>query len=419
MKHIFYNFLKLKPKQQIVISHSGKQHSYHVAKSLNDLGYLNKFYTSSYVKHNKFQNYLLKKNNKFLTRRFLTGLSGSKVDANWRFEIPEHFGKILKYDSKKIEELVYNRDEKFDSYISNILSKTKPKYFWGFQGSCLESLRTVKKDGGIAICELATAHITYAKYILNEEKLLHPDWADSISNVDFPMHYENRLVEEPNEADIVIAASAFTKLSLTESGTPENKIHILPLGADVEHITYLEKKRNKNKPLKLLYAGTVTQRKGIYYLLEAMKYFSKSEVELHVIGNIFGSGAAFEKYKDIYSYHGSVSQQQLFGIYHVFDALVLPTIFEGFALVIVEAMAAGLPVITTAHSIGPELINDDHNGYIVPIRNIEAIKQSIEKIINKTENEFEEMSKKAHASALNYSWNMYKNRLEIFLEKIK
>lgn len=58
-------------------------------------------------------------------------------------------------------------------------------------------------------------------------------------------------------------------------------------------------------------------------------------------------------------------------------------------------MAAGLPVITTAHSIGPELINDNQNGYIVPIQNIEAIKISIEKIVNKTADEFEEMSKKA------------------------
>lgn len=408
----------MKPKQQIVISHSGKQHSYHVAKSLQELGFLNKFYTSSYIKNSSLQKYFLKKNNQFWTRRFLEGLSGVKVEANWRFEVPEHLGKIFKNDSKKIEELVYNRDEKFDTYISTIFSKTKPKYFWGFQGSCLKSLLAVKQNGGVAICELATAHITYAKHILNEEKLLHPEWADSISNVDFPSHYEKRLIEEPNEADIVIAASTFTKLSLTESGIPENKIQILPLGADVEHIKYLDKKRDKSKPLKLLYAGTVTQRKGIYYLLEAIKHFNKSEVELHIIGNIFGSGNEFCKYKDFYTYHGSVSQQQLFNMYHEFDVLVLPTIFEGFALVIVEAMAAGLPVITTAHSIGPELINDDLNGYIVPIRNIEAIKLSIEKIVNKTADEFEEMSKKARFSALNYSWSEYSNRLKDFLNVI-
>lgn len=409
----------MKPNHQIVISHSGKQHSYHVAKSLLELDFLNKFYTSSYIKNSRLQKYFLKKNNQFWTRRFLTGLSGNIINSNWRFEIPEHLGKMLKHDSNKIEELVYNRDEKFDTYISTILSKTKPKYFWGFQGSCMKSLLAVKQNGGVAICELATAHITYAKKILNEEKLLHPEWADSISNVDFPLHYEKRLIAEPNVADVVIAASTFTKMTLIESGVLESKIHILPLGADVEHIKYIKKKRDKKKPLKLLYAGTVTQRKGIYYLLEAMKSLHKSEVELHIIGNVFGSGVAFDNYKDVYTYHGSVSQQQLFELYHDFDVLVLPTIFEGFALVIVEAMAAGLPVVTTAHSIGPELINEDQNGYIVPIRNIDAIKQSIEKIVNKTENEFQEMSKKARTSALNYSWKMYKSRLEIFLEKMK
>lgn len=408
----------MKPNHQIVISHSGKQHSYHVAKSLNDLGFLKQFYTSSYIKSRKIQNYFLKHNNQFWTRRFLSGLSGNKVTSNWRFEAPEYIGKLLKSNSKKIEELVYARDIEFDNYVSNQILKIKPEVFWGFQGSCLNSLKSTKKTGGLAVCELATAHVTFAKKILNEEKRFLPDWADSISNVDFPAHYEKRLIEEPTVADIVIAASNFTKLSLTESGVPENKIHVLPLGADVEYIKYVEKKRDKNKPLKLLYAGTVTQRKGIYYLLEAMKSFNKSQVELHIIGNVFGPGTAFGHYKNVYTYHGSVSQQKLFETYHEFDALVLPTIFEGFALVIVEAMAAGLPVITTPHSIGPELINDNQNGYIVPIRNTEAIKVSIERILNKTEKEFNEMSILARSAALNYSWVQYKNRLGVFLRNM-
>ncbi len=408
----------MKANNQIVISHSGKQHSYHVAKSLNDLGFLDTFYTSSYIKSNYLQNYFLKNQNQFWTRRFLPGLSGNKVSANWRFEMPEYFGKLLKQDSKKIEELVYARDVKFDTYVSNVILKIKPKVFWGFQGSCLNSLKKTKNVGGLAICELATAHVTFAKSILNEEKHLLPDWADSISNVDFPPHYEKRLVEEPRVADIVIAASKFTKLSLTESGVPENKIHVLPLGADVEHIKYVEKKRDKNKPLKLLYAGTVTQRKGIYYLLEAMKSFNKSQVELHIIGNVFGSGTAFEKYKDVYTYHGSVSQQKLFESYHEFDALVLPTIFEGFALVIVEAMAAGLPVITTAHSIGPELIEEDVNGYIVPIRDISAIEKAITRLCNKNVDEWTAIRLSARAAALKYSWKEYNQRQKTFLDKL-
>ncbi len=405
----------MKSNQQIVISHSGKQHSYHVAKSLHELGYLNQFYTSSYIKNRALQKYFLNKGNQFWTRRFVDGLYGNKINTNWQFEIPEYLGRCLGYDSKKIENLVYNRDEVFDKHIAKILSKSRPEVFWGFQGSCLESLKAVKQYSGRTICELATAHVTYAKHILNEEKLLHPDWADSISNVDFPLHYEKRLIEEPMEADTIISASAFTKFSLTESGISGNKIQILPLGADVEHITYIEKKRDKSLPLKLLYAGTVTQRKGIAYLLEAMKSFHKSEIELHIIGNVFGSGATFKEYAHVYTYHGSMSQQELFKRYHEFDALVLPTIFEGFALVLVEAMAAGLPIITTPHSIGPELVIENVNGYIVPIRNSKAIVSAIETLFQKSEEDYQLMSIQARLTALNYSWENYKVRQNNFL----
>jgi alpha-maltose-1-phosphate synthase len=408
----------VKPSNQIILSHSGKQHSYHVAKALNSLGYLDRYYTSSYVTNTFLQKYFLKNNNQFWTKRFLDGLDVAKVDANWRFEVKENVARLLKKNSFTVEKLVYERDVKFDEYIAGKIQKINSPVFWGFQGSCKNSLISAKNKKGLAICELATAHVTYAKKILTEEQKLNPNWADSISNVIFPKEYEKRLEEEPIEADIVIAASSFTKQSLTESGIDKNKIRILPLGASVEHINYIPGKSKTDRPLKLLYAGTVTQRKGIYYLLEAMKTFSKKDVELHIIGNVFGSGNEFAKYTDHYNYHGAVSQQNLFQQYAEYDALVLPTIFEGFALVIVEAMAAGLPVITTAHSIGPDLIINDKNGYIVPIRDIGSIKKAINSFLNKSEPEWLEMQFNARASALNYSWKNYTIRLNDLLTSL-
>jgi glycosyltransferase involved in cell wall biosynthesis len=409
----------MKPDNQIILSHAGKQHSYHVAKALHQLSYLKKFYTSSYVTNPFLQKWLINNNNQFFTKRFLSGLDKTKVEANWRFEIKEHAGRLLKYNSSKIEEFVYARDVVFDTYMAKKMERLTTPIFWGFQGSCKKTIDAVKDRNGFAICELATAHITYAKKILVEEQQLHPAWADSISNIVFPKTYEERLESEPFAASLVVAASSFTKQTLIDSGIHENKIQLLPLGASVEHIKYIPNKTKNNRPLKLLYAGTVTQRKGIYYLLEAMKNFPKQEVELHIIGNVFGSAGEFKKHAPFYTYHGATSQQNLFKKYCEFDALVLPTIFEGFALVIVEAMAAGLPVITTAHSIGPDLINDNKNGYVIPIRDIKAIQDAIIKLQEKNSIEWEEMQINARNTALNYSWNNYTLRLDTFLSNLK
>jgi starch synthase len=307
----------------------------------------------------------------------------------------------------------------FDSYVAEQLHGRKSDVFWGFQGSCHDSLKAAKASGKIAVCELATAHVTEAKRILGEEAQLHPEWADSIDNLVFPAHYEQRLAQEPHLADKVVAASAFTKQTLIAAQIPENKIITLPLGAAIDHVPFQLNSQDKisKRPLKLLYAGTVTQRKGIKYLLEAMKLLEKGTATLEIVGGVQGSGQAFRSYSG-YEYRAAVSQMELFQMYRDYDALVLPTVFEGFGLVIVEAMAAGLPVITTSHSIGPDLIKNNENGYIVPIRDTPALVKAIEALRRKSDDEYLAMRVAARQSAEQYSWETYQQRLKLILEKI-
>jgi len=405
---------------KITLSHSGKQHSYHVAKALYDFGLLDVFYTSSYIRNAKMQNYLMRKGNTYWTRRFIEGLSGDAVNSNWRFELKEIIYRKMYGKSSLTQEAVYKRDMNFDAYVARELKKRKSEVFWGFQGSCYESLQSAKQSGKIAVCELATAHITEAKRILGEEANLHPEWADSIDNLVFKPEYENRLCREPHIADFAIAASQFTKQSLLNDGVAEKKIIVLPLGFDIAHIQFVEQSDDiEARPLKLLYAGTVTQRKGIKYLLEAMTCLNSINAELHIIGGIQGSGKALDAYKRHFTYKPAVSQFELFKLYSQYDALVLPTVFEGFGLVIVEAMAAGLPVITTPNSIGTELISNNLNGYIVPIRNTKAIVDSIVELRSKNKHEYLQMRREARKSAEKFSWNVYSERLKTIVNVFK
>jgi starch synthase len=401
-------------RKKITVSHSGKQHSYHLAGSLLQLGRLQGFYTSSYVSQKWLQDIFRKTGNAFFSRRFREGLSGSLVHSHWQFELAEFLMRKLQGKSRGVQDLVYRRDVQFDRMMARKIPGLDSDVFWGFQGSCHDSLQTAKDSGKLAVCELATAHVVQARKILSEEVHLQPEWADSMDNLYFPAAYEKRLEDEPHRADLVISASDFTSYTLRESGIPVEKIRKLPLGFDASGIPWSEEAQGfSQRPLRLLYAGTITQRKGISYLLDAAENWKgNGDIELHVVGGIQGSGKAFESRKHLCHHQPAVSQAELFRMYTEFDALILPTIFEGFGLVLVEAMAAGLPVISTRHSMAPDVVEEGKNGWIIPIRDPEAIGRRVADLRNLDDEAYCKMRQNARKAALNFTWENFAIRLE-------
>ncbi|RYY09064.1 MAG: glycosyltransferase, partial [Chitinophagaceae bacterium] len=320
--------------RSIILSHSGKQHSYYVAKALLDLGYLKQFVTSSYVSSPLLQKLIQVSKLTYLTRRFHQGLNAPYVDANWRYELKEQVMRMLKGNTPAVNNLVIDRDVSFDRALSKRLRRLNFETFWGFQGSCLRCLQTANQMNKETVCEMTSVYLPTAKAILQEEARLNPEWADSIVFSSFPSAYEARLVEEPQIAKHVIAISQFLKTTLIEGGIDEKRISVVPLGFDASAIKFNSTTLSlRDRPLRLLFVGRITQGKGIKYLLEAMKEFDKRDVELHIIGNIYGSGEALSSYKKQYTYSPGVSQQTLFSLYGNYDVLVLPSILEGFGLV--------------------------------------------------------------------------------------
>ena len=92
------------------------------------------------------------------------------------------------------------------------------------------------------------------------------------------------------------------------------------------------------------------------------------------------------------------------------DVFVFPSLFEGFGLVLLEALAMGLPVITTAHTAGPDLIHEGVEGFIVPIRDSAAIAACLE-LLHCDRARLAEMSRQARCRAREFSWASYEDTL--------
>jgi starch synthase len=357
----------------VIVGHSGKQHAYRHAASLQRTGSLKAFLTSGYYKPSGFPDRLFSKSQRlsaYLQRRHLPELDQERVIRRWSLEVPEVLARAVLPRSGIPDQLVRWRDAAFDRWAARRWAHQADIY-WGFQGSCLLSMRAARQAGNVAVAEFATAHVTCAIKLLSREAEQHPDWADSISNLYFPDWYRERLEQEPLVADYCVAASEFTRQSLLEAGVAGEQVKLLPLGADLSDFQY--RKRSETDPFRILFVGGVGQRKGIKYLLEAYKQMRSSSTELIVAGPQAGSGKAFKEYRDLYTYLGRLDQSDVVREMHRCHVLVLPSVFEGFGLVIPEAMASGMPVIASTHTAGPEIIRQGEDGFVLAPNDVNGL----------------------------------------------
>lgn len=333
----------------------------------------------------------------------------------WSFELPELMSRRWGRSREIVENQVYQRDVNFDRWVAKRWA-SRADIFWGFQGSFLESLKAAKAAGKFTVLELATVHAPMAVRVLDEEARKHPEWADTISNFHFPQPYLERLEAEPHAADLCVVASPYTRESLLDVGIPDEKIRLLPLGAQLDRFVPLERSFTESK-LKILFIGEVGQRKGIKYLLDAVKEAGTDRVELTIAGPAAADLEVLKTYEGIFHYLGRVDQADLVNVMHEHHVMVLPSVLEGFGLVIPEAMATGLPVISSTHSAAPEIIRDGVDGYVLEPDDVTGLTERLLKM-HADRDLCHSMSREARDRAKFYSWKQHQVRLADIVEEI-
>ena len=262
-----------------------------------------------------------------------------------------------------------------------------------------------KEKGILCFYDLPIPYYKIKDRVMIEERSRFPHLSYEID--DLKPEKLKRKQREVELADHIFVASSITKRSLLEIGVNEKKITVIPYGAPTQTFKPLPK---KDDIFRVVYVGRISTRKGIHYLIPAWQQLKLKKAELCLIGgNLFPSGW-LEQYRDICRHVPSVPHVLLNEYYSQGSVLVFPSLMEGFGLVILEAMACGIPVITTPNTGGLDIIDDGIDGFIVPIRDVEALKERIQWCYDHPD-ELAQMGIMARKKAEQLTWGVYRQRL--------
>lgn len=250
--------------------------------------------------------------------------------------------------------------------------------------------------------------------IREEETRREPEWASTLQGISDSDEKLARKDEELRLAQTVFVASTFTRSTLQKAPKCEAEVHVIPYGSPP--LGPARKKRSCSEPLRVLFVGALSQRKGLSYLFKAV-----SELRSHVLLTLIGARPNIKsKVLDaVLHQHRWIASLPYLAVLHEMrrnDLLVFPSLFEGFGLVILEAMSQGLPVITTAQTAGPDLITDGREGFIIPIRSHESIVERVSLLATDPGLLFD-MQNAARDKAGTLSWRAYRNTVSSILRE--
>ncbi len=381
---------------KVTIVVGGKFHAFQLAKSLQTKNYLDEIITSypyskidSFIDPKRIKTIILKEIIKKLIDKLCPQFLWSKLN--------------------------YFNDDLFDYFASIYLKNKKTDIFVGWSGFSKRSFEKLSNINCVKVLERGSSHIQFQHRVLKKEyeKL----------NLKANLPSEQIIKKELKEyelADYICVPSNFAKKTFVNMGIDKNKVHVFHLGVDLNKFSFEEKKQSKNKKIQIISSGEVSIRKGSHQLMDAFIELNLNNCELLFAGNIENGlkDYFYKKKRDNIKFLGSLDENSLNKIYNESDIFILNSIEDGFGMVIPQAMACGLPIITTFNTGASEIVVHGKNGYVINSGDKLILKEKIKKLYL-DQNLRDEMSKNSIQIIYNkFSWDNYGRKVVEFYEQI-
>ena len=368
------------PEPIVSVAMLGARMHFALPSILADAGLLHTLYTDTHLGNKAWLRRVVNLPPEKLKPRILKQMSGRVAER-----IPPH--RIVSFDllglsyfwkrrqpltSADLSELFARVNTSFgNSVIRAGLSDTR--YILGFNGAALEIFAHARERGIRCILEQTIAPRKLELQIWREEKQRWPDWQS-----DIPGNATDRLAQreaaEWKLADKIICGSQFVADALRHEGVEPERTRVVPYGIDLQ--VFKTTPRHNEATFRVLFVGEIGLRKGVPYLLEALRALDQpGRIQAKLVGPVVLQREPLSRYGRWCEVVGSVSRQEIPDFYRWADVLVLPSLCEGSATVTYEAMACGLPIITTPAS--GSLVRDGVDGFIVPAGDAEGLRSRI------------------------------------------
>jgi glycosyltransferase involved in cell wall biosynthesis len=296
----------------------------------------------------------------------------------------------------------------FDNHVANLIGhRLSPTIVHGFEGSCVLTLRQAKRTGATTILDAPSAHEQYVATESEEAARL------GYARPYHPRRRTDWIKMERDLADYVLVGNTAVRKALEDEGVPGDRLVCVPYGADPG--VFRPTSRDDSHRFRVLCLGLITWRKGTHYLLEAWRRLGLEDSELFIVGNPDQWGESLlRKYEGQHQHIDGVPHHEVARIMASADILVCPSLWETGPMVVLEAMAAGLPIVATSNSAGP--VRHGIDGLIVPTRDSNALATAIQKLFADPELR-REMGANARARIVKgYTWQHYRHRIAALYE---
>jgi len=249
---------------------------------------------------------------------------------------------------------------------------------YAFNSAALELFEWARRQGIRCVLEQVSAPRLKEEALVSEEYRRWPGW-ERKHKVRFVQQFAERERREWELADLIVTGSRFVADGLIDEGVCPSQIRVVPYGLGSRIFEPdREVQTTNSRPLHVLFAGAVKLAKGVQYLYQALNRLNLQETEVKIVGPIFLTKPALAKLQERCHVPGMVPRLKMPEVYRWADIFVFPTICEGSALVVYEALASGLPVITTPNA--GSIVRDGVDGFIVPIRDPDALADRIQRL---------------------------------------
>lgn len=403
--------------RRIEVFNPGAMHfTYALGAAVQALGYAGRYHTSLYYKEARWRPRLAvlpaglrQRAERQLRRRLHPGLDADRVVSHDLLEGLRLAAGRLGLGG---EGLLRWRNCAADGRMARWVRRDPPAAVIGHDTAARLSLEAARAVGSLGILNQVIGHRAVGEPLLLAELARRPEFASEGLRADPAMNEYCR--REALAAGHCLAPSDYVRDTLVAVGVPAERISVLPYGVDVERF----RPRAGPRPpgaLRLLFIGQISPRKGIAYLLEAVASLPPGLVETTLIGPLATPRAALDPFAGRFRHLPAVPHHEIHRHFAAADLFVYPSLHEGSALAIYEALASGLPVLATANA--GSVVEEGRQGFLVPVGSVAPLAERIRELAE-DEALRGRLAAAARERALEFTWKHYQERLAAILARL-